>query len=476
MNTLGKSIVTKLGYSFGANLVSLLVSVLTVSFLPKYMSVPDYGLYQLFLFYFGYVGFLHFGVLGGGIIRYAGCTYFDLDYGTLKSECALLMGILVVLSVILCIGNFAFSIFTDVTVLLLFIISMFAQHIIWYSISMLQMSNRIEDASRLLFGERVSWGIFAIGAVVLGYIYALDIIFVFTATRILVMIYSLWFVPEIVRAPIRFTTHVWNEFVINFKVGFPITLSDICSLLVIGIIRFAISDVWDISIFAKTSLSLSITFFFLTFITAASTVLLPALKQLKDSVSDALYVPLNHLLSCLFLWSLILYYPMKILVSFWLPRYEDSIVFMGLLFPILFFESKFNLLIVTYLKKILKTQFIFYVNVFSTVLSFIGCVVFCYFLRNLELSIFLITIILGIRYSIGELVLGRWLSISGQLTQKYAYSMVMIIIFEIGVLTLNDGMGFGEYLICLLVYSFLSFNTLKSAWENIKLVITENRE
>ena len=58
----------KLRYSFGANIVSLLVSLLTVSVLPKYMTLADYGIYQLFLFYFGYVGFLHLGVLGGGII------------------------------------------------------------------------------------------------------------------------------------------------------------------------------------------------------------------------------------------------------------------------------------------------------------------------------------------------------------------------------------------------------------------------
>jgi hypothetical protein len=437
------------------------------------MTLADYGVYQLFLFYFGYVGFLHFGVLGGGIIRYAGCTYFDLDYTTLKSECVILMGILIILSGFLCVANTALSVFTDTTIILLFLISMFAQHIIWYSISMLQMSNRIEDASRLLFGERVSWGVLSIAAIVLGYAYAIDIIFIFTVTRILVMVYSFLFVPEIVKAPVHFTAHVWNEFIVNFKIGFPITLSDICSLLVIGIIRFAISDVWDITVFAKTSLVLSITFFFLTFITMASTVLLPALKQLKDSVSDALYIPLNSLTSFVFLSSLLLFYPMKVIIAVWLPQYADSLIFMGILFPILFFESKFNLLIITYLKKILKTQYIFYVNVFSTLLSLLGCLLFCYYFRNLEMSIFLITLILGIRYSLGELVLGYCLSVKKDILHDYFPSICMIILFEIGVMTMNANVGAAIYAGCLILYSIVSYKKLKLSWENIKIIMTE---
>jgi O-antigen/teichoic acid export membrane protein len=473
MNTFGKSVIKKLGYSFGANIISLLVSVLTVSFLPKYMTLADYGLYQLFLFYFGYVGFLHFGVLGGGIIRYAGCTYFDLDYATLKSECVILLGILIVLSGILWGANTVLAIFTDSTVIVLFLVSMFMQHFIWYSISMLQMSNRIEDASRLLFGERISWGILSIGAIILGYAHAVDIIFVFAATRILVMCYSFLFVPEIVKAPVHFTTHVWNEFIINFKVGFPITLSDICSLLVIGIIRFAISDVWDITVFAKTSLVLSITFFFLTFITTASTVLLPALKQLEDAVSDALYIPLNNLTSFLFLGSLLLFYPMKVAIAAWLPQYADSLIFMGMLFPILFFESKFNLLVITYLKKKLKTQYIFYVNAFSTLLSLFGCLLFCYYFSNLKLTIFLITFILGVRYSLGALVLGHHLSIETDILHDYFLSMCMIIIFEMGVLTMSIVMGAMLYIGCLGIYSICSYKNLKTSWKNIKIVMTE---
>ncbi|MDD4721927.1 MAG: hypothetical protein PHR07_04185 [Acidaminococcaceae bacterium] len=471
MNSLGKSITKKFGYSFGANTVSLLMSVLAVSIFPKYMTVEDYGLYQLFLFYFGYVGFLHFGTLGGAIIRYSGCTYFDLDFSVVKSQCVVLFGILCVLSTGIFAVNFLTHIFVNNHIFIMFIISMFAQHVIWYSISILQMSNRIEDVARLLLYERISWGILSISAVLLGFASASTILFIYCATRVLVMLYSLIFIPEVVMAPLNFTVQLWRELKINFALGFPITLSDICSILIIGIIRFAISDVWDIVVFAKISLVLSITFFFLSFITSASTVLLPALKQLKESVSNDMYLPLNRLSSYVFLHVLILYYPIKLIVLYWLPKYSDSIIFMGILFPIVFFESKFNFLLVTYLKKILKTRVIFYINLFSTLISLLGCFMFCYYMKNLELSIFLITMVLGIRYTLGEVALYNYLKMPRVLITEYLLNVFWLILFELCIYIGNTILGFLLYIGCLVVYNLINRQKLLDSWKCLKEII-----
>ena len=471
MNEFGKSIRRKLGYSFGANIVSLIVSVLSVSFVPRYMSIEDYGLYQLFLFYFGYIGFLHFGVFGGAIIRYAGSLYSELDYTILKTQCIILFSILCICSIGLLLVNLKAGIF-DNTVIWLFILSMFAQHVIWYSISMLQMSNRIEEASKLLFWERISWGILAIGAVLCGYTEAFNIILAYTVTRILTMLYSLCFIPEVVRAPVHFTLSVWKEFKINFSVGFPITLSDVCSILLIGIIRLGISNVWDISAFAKTSLALSFTFFFLTFVSSASVVLLPALKQIQTKRADELYIYLNYLLSGLLLLILIGYFPLKYIIALWLPKYIDSLGYMGILFPALYFESKFNLLITTYLKKMLKTKEIFVVNLFVTAVSGAGCIFFCYYLKNLTLSISLITLILGIRCFIAEYILGIFLHLRRVILKEYLKSVLVIAFFEYIVMFQDGYLSIIKYTIVMIAYLLLSRKNIQQACQQVKQVIT----
>ena len=46
---------------------------------PKFLSVDDYGMWQLFLFYFSYLGFLHFGWEDGIYLRYAGKEFSELS-------------------------------------------------------------------------------------------------------------------------------------------------------------------------------------------------------------------------------------------------------------------------------------------------------------------------------------------------------------------------------------------------------------
>ena len=58
-----------------ANFLSLFVSLFTSFFLPLFISVEDYGYWQLFVLYVGYVGFFAFGFNDGIHLNYATCSY-----------------------------------------------------------------------------------------------------------------------------------------------------------------------------------------------------------------------------------------------------------------------------------------------------------------------------------------------------------------------------------------------------------------
>ena len=52
------TIIKKISYSVFANVISLLVSIFMVIIVPKFLSLEDYGLWQLFLFYYSYMAFI----------------------------------------------------------------------------------------------------------------------------------------------------------------------------------------------------------------------------------------------------------------------------------------------------------------------------------------------------------------------------------------------------------------------------------
>ena len=81
-----KKIIKNISYSISSNLISLGVSLLMVVFVPKFLPIEDYGIWQLFLFYFSYLGFLHFGWEDGIYLRYAGKSFDELDSKTFSGQ------------------------------------------------------------------------------------------------------------------------------------------------------------------------------------------------------------------------------------------------------------------------------------------------------------------------------------------------------------------------------------------------------
>ena len=92
-------VIKNISYSFSANLISLAISVFMVMFVPKLLSVNDYGLWQLFLFYYSYLGFLHFGWEDGIYLRYAGKRFNELNRKTFAGQFYSIILLQVVLAV-----------------------------------------------------------------------------------------------------------------------------------------------------------------------------------------------------------------------------------------------------------------------------------------------------------------------------------------------------------------------------------------
>ncbi|WP_418248672.1 hypothetical protein [Dialister succinatiphilus] len=74
-----RQIVKNISFSFCANLLSFLVTIFMVMFVPKFLSIDEYGKWQLFLFYMTYLGVFTFGWRDGIYLRYAGDKLENLN-------------------------------------------------------------------------------------------------------------------------------------------------------------------------------------------------------------------------------------------------------------------------------------------------------------------------------------------------------------------------------------------------------------
>lgn len=359
-----------ISYSFTANITSMLISVLMIIFMPKFLEVQDYSIWQLYVFYSSYLGFFHFGWLDGIYLRYGGYEFEQLDKLKFSNQLYSLFLFEVIITVIL-LSYIYFELADLLQKEILIFVSLLLLPVILYTFSsfILQITNRIKEYAKLILFERFIFVSFVASYLVLGCRSYIGLFYIDLFGKILTMFFGIYLIKGILIFNFAKFTDIISEIYENISVGSKLLFANIASLLILGIIRFGISQYWDVVTFGKISLSLSIANFLMVFINAVSVVLFPALKRIAGNELKIVYQKIDMVLTVILLGVLSLYYPLKYILSWWIPQYTDSLIYVSILFPICFFESKVVLLINTYLKALRQEASLLKVNLITVGLS-----------------------------------------------------------------------------------------------------------
>lgn len=406
-------LIKNLSYSVIANGTNTLISLVLVLFVPKILGVKEYSYWQLYLFYASYVGFFHFGWADGVYLKFGGKRYEDLDkeYFHIQFWLLTLFEILLAIifsacTVIFCNDSNKESVLFSVALCcVLQIPRTFLQYL-------LQTTNRIVDYARNYLLEKVVYAILVIGFLVVGVRNFQVLIGADLFSRGLTLVLLSRECKDIVKGKKNSFFSGIREAWENVTIGIKLMIANIAGQLLVGIVRFAIENHWSVEVFGKVSLTITASNLLLAFISAVSIVVYPMLKNMSEDHYVEIYIKMRNILMILVLGLLIVYYPARVLLSWWLPKYEESLKYMALLFPMCVFETKLTLLISTYLKALRKEKEFMIINWISVAITLIGTGVSVYLLNNLTLAIAMLPLLMGIRCCIGEGLLARTLNFS----------------------------------------------------------------
>ncbi|MDP5274717.1 hypothetical protein [Chengkuizengella axinellae] len=162
---------------------------------------------------------------------------------------------------------------------------------------------------------------------------------------------------------------------------------------------------------------------------------------------------------------LIFYFPLKVVLQVWLPQYADSLNYMALLFPLFVYEGKMSLLINTYLKTLRKEKLMLIINFISFVLSCILTIITTILLKNLDLAISSIVLLLVFRSVLAELLLAKILEIS--INKDIILEIIIVFIFVLSGWFIDSWVSVlvygGAYLTYLLIKKEELMGTMKHA-------------
>lgn len=413
MNNKAIKFIQNFSYTITSNLLSLMISALIIMVVPKLIGVEEYGYWQLYLFYSSYVGFLHFGWNDGIYLRYGGTEYNKLDKTRLNTQ----FYMLVLFQLLVALSSFIFLFWIDVNPQKLFVfrmtlICMMIMNTSTMLLYILQCTNKIKEYARVTIIDRLFY-VSLLSFLLLGNIRKFEIMIIADLFgKLMSLVLGIYYCRDIVLLKKSAFSFDFKETKKNISIGIKLLLSNVASMLIVGIVRLGIEKRWDVNTFGKISLTLSVTNLMIVFVNAIGLIMFPILRRTNQNKLVELYVTLRDILMVLMLGALLFYYPLKSILLGWLPEYSDGLAYMAILLPVSVYEGKMSLLINTYLKTLREEKAMLKINgailSLSIFLTFLATFVF----SDLDLAVISIVSLLALRSIVAEVYLSKILKIN----------------------------------------------------------------
>lgn len=410
-----KRILRNIIYAFAAQGISLLLSILTSLILPKFFDKANYGYWSLFLFYTGYTGFFHFGLNDGVYLKIGGIEYDDMDKKLLGAQFRFgalfqtVIGLGIVLWAVLLGQNGETE----------FVFIMTAVYMLMYNLTLylgciFQAANETRLYSMSVMIDKIVFMAAILALFLLKGNNYRTYVWLYMVAKLAAMAYCVYKGRDVVFARRIPFTDTLRESLDSMKIGINLTIANIAGNLILGGGRFIIERYWGIENFGEVSFSLTLTNFFLLFVSQISMVLFPALRQIDEGRQKNLFDMAKNVLNVILPVVFLVYIPAKELLKLWLPQYEVSLAYMAILLPMCIFDGKMNLVCATYFKVMRKERFLLGVNLFSMALSIALCVFGACVLQSIDSIILFMVCAIGVRYFISENFLEHLLGEPGE--------------------------------------------------------------
>lgn len=379
-------------YVFFSQILVLIFGIINALVIPVILSVRDFGYWQIYMFYSSYVGIFALGFNDGIYLRYGSYEYTELPYKRLRTTIRLHIIILIIFSALV----YFYSWFIEDTnkqfVLWIVCLNIIVLGINGVFIYVLQITNKMKQYSffsilpkLILMLALILYLLFKINR--FEYFIIIDLIAkIIVVAGMILSCKELWFGKN---CNIKVAVDEYRE---NVTVGVQLMLAQFMGMLVLGISRFIVEWLGNIEDFAYYSFGVTVTNLILVLITSISLLAYPTLKRLEVSSYPRYFEKINSFLRVLNLFIPFFYFMAALFILLIMPKYESVLIYLNLLFAVIMFQAKMQLLNNTFYKALRKETAMMKSNL-SSVLFFLILVTILYAINKNIWSIALCTLI-----------------------------------------------------------------------------------
>lgn len=444
---------------FFSNFATILSGVLAGFLIPKLMGIDDYGYYKTYTLYSSYIGLFEFGFADGVYTYFSGKKYEELNKGHFRIYSRFMIALSLCCSTLAILAG-AFILKGPYSKILIFLgINIFATHLILYFQGIVQATFRFKELS---VKNLVQSALNIVGIIILAILVWCHKISILTYTLYLCVVTlinyftAMWYFVKhraLVfgkKEPLGDAVHISGI----LKVGIPVLISTFIGSLIMTIDRQFINLLFDNGTYAIYAFAYNMLALITTAVSATSTVLFPTLKTMEEDKIKDHYSFFNSFLLMFIFLALFAYFPLVLIVRYFLPAYESSLPIFRVIFPGIAMTTSITILMYNVYKTLNMTMKYFLFSLLILGLSIVANII-AYFFSKTPISISVASIVtIFIWYVLVEIPLVRHFKINA--LPNFLYIVLMTAAF---------------YLITMIPYLWLEALCYVAAWLVITFVV-----
>ena len=450
----GKQIKRNVSLTIAVQVVSFVVSLVMNLLLPKFIDEEQYSYWQTFLLYVSYVPLLHLGLLDGIMLRYSQYDYNELDKPLVRSQFTLFLLMEILFAAILVVISFLVENPVAQLIVLFSGIAVISTNVFTYTSYTFQLTNRISKYAKLILLDKLVLGLGVVLLMVIGAKYFYEVCYVYFAAPLVAIVWGYFHNKDLYFGKMVALNRAFGEYKENLSSGMKLLVANLSSMFMVGGAKMVVQWRYDTLLFGQVAFAFNVSNLFLTFVTAASVALFPSIKRIEPEKLPDFYVKLRNSMSVILFVALLFYFPCYLLLQLWLPNYAESLVYLGILMPIIVFSSKVTLLTNNYLKAYRKEGTMLKINSISVLVAFASYLICAYILDNLMLLLLCLDLVIMLRSMVSEYVVMKL--IEKNFAKDFVSEFLIVAAFILCSAKLSLGMGFVGYLVVLMTYLLMN--------------------
>lgn len=339
MISINKKIIVNITNLVLSNIISLVISVFSAFITPKILGHEQYGYYKIFSLYVTYVPLLHIGFIDGIMARNAGKSIDKISYEKFRAYTRFIFLIEFILSSLIFISSFFLNVsYYNKEILI---------YLSLYSL-LFNMSTYFQFFSKSIMDFEIiakitrAQAYFTLMYLIVAYLisrytnyvihFSYYLLMMNIAIGISLFLYSIYY-KKIIFGKGKSIISEKTNIIVFFKIGFGIMFSYQLTMFMVNADNQFISIFFNINEYAEYAFAYSLAAILITIFNAASSVMLPYMRKYGKNETIEKHSD-NMLLICIIVFFVIFaYYPITLIVSYFLPSYTESIQYLKIIFP-----------------------------------------------------------------------------------------------------------------------------------------------